>query len=232
VSTQDRSQTNGRSPVDGGSDTAHELVGGFSYDLKADQWTWSEPTYRIHGFEPGDVVPTTELIRYHLHEEDRDAVVDTFRSAIDAGSVFSLHFRIRDARGSSRTVLALGTGHDCGRGDAPGLRGQLVDLTSLHDDAVNDDVGVAVDDFRSHRAVIEQAKGVMMQILGVDEDAAFQEIRAFSQRANVKVRDLATLLVDAAAHSRTPSNDDPGLSVTELFEALTAAASPGLAQSD
>lgn len=46
------------------------------------------------------------------------------------------------------------------------------------------------------RAVIDQAKGVLMAHLGVDADQAFARLVALSSRLNVKVRDLARLVVE------------------------------------
>jgi GAF domain-containing protein len=45
------------------------------------------------------------------------------------------------------------------------------------------------------RAVIEQAKGILMAAEGVDEDAAFDILVAASQRENLKVREIATRIV-------------------------------------
>ena len=45
------------------------------------------------------------------------------------------------------------------------------------------------------RAVIDQAKGVLMGRLGIDADDAFARMVALSNRINVKVRDLAILVV-------------------------------------
>ncbi|MGY1773857.1 ANTAR domain-containing protein [Blastococcus sp. SYSU D00813] len=45
------------------------------------------------------------------------------------------------------------------------------------------------------RAVIEQAKGVLMAQQGVDTDQAFEILRAASQRANRKLRDVAAGVV-------------------------------------
>jgi GAF domain-containing protein len=45
------------------------------------------------------------------------------------------------------------------------------------------------------RAVIEQAKGILMGAEGVDEDAAFDILVAASQRENLKVREIATRIV-------------------------------------
>ena len=46
------------------------------------------------------------------------------------------------------------------------------------------------------RAVIDQAKGVIMARLGVDADDAFARLVKLSSRLNVKVRDLAALVVE------------------------------------
>jgi hypothetical protein len=49
--------------------------------------------------------------------------------------------------------------------------------------------------------VIEQAKGVIMAQRGWPEDQAFDALRRASQRENVKVRDLAAMIVARTASS-------------------------------
>jgi AmiR/NasT family two-component response regulator len=55
------------------------------------------------------------------------------------------------------------------------------------------------------RAVIDQAKGMIMARLGVDADDAFARLVRLSSRLNVKIRDLAALIVeghvDAVLHA-------------------------------
>ena len=46
------------------------------------------------------------------------------------------------------------------------------------------------------RAVIEQAKGILMADERIDDEEAFERLVALSQHANVKVRDVARRLVD------------------------------------
>ena len=46
------------------------------------------------------------------------------------------------------------------------------------------------------RAVIDQAKGMIMARLGVNADDAFARLVGLSSRLNVKVRDLAALMVE------------------------------------
>ena len=54
------------------------------------------------------------------------------------------------------------------------------------------------------RAVIEQAKGVIMASTGTDSDGAFDLLRQQSQAENRKVRDLATELVERQTHGAGP----------------------------
>jgi len=52
--------------------------------------------------------------------------------------------------------------------------------------------------------VIEQAKGVIMAQSGWTEEQAFDALRRASQRENIKVRDLAIMVVARAASSAPP----------------------------
>ncbi|MFC7485338.1 ANTAR domain-containing protein [Knoellia sp. CPCC 206453] len=56
------------------------------------------------------------------------------------------------------------------------------------------------------RAVIEQAKGALMAMRGIDEHAAFEWLRESSQRRNVKVRDLAEQVVAGVRGASGASN--------------------------
>lgn len=56
------------------------------------------------------------------------------------------------------------------------------------------------------RAVIEQAKGVLMALRGIDEHAAFEWLRASSQAQNVKVRSLAEQVVGGVSGTKAPSH--------------------------
>jgi GAF domain-containing protein len=52
------------------------------------------------------------------------------------------------------------------------------------------------------RAIIEQAKGILMAERSCDEDTAFDLLRAASQRQNVKLREVAQRLVDSKGEGR------------------------------
>lgn len=51
------------------------------------------------------------------------------------------------------------------------------------------------------RAVIEQAKGMLMLRLQCDADEAFQTLVGISQRTQRKLRDVAAILVAESMHS-------------------------------
>ncbi|MCX2754031.1 ANTAR domain-containing protein [Gordonia sp. 4N] len=50
--------------------------------------------------------------------------------------------------------------------------------------------------FRDSSGVIEQAKGMLMLVYGVNADRAFDVLRWRSQQENVKIRAVAAALVD------------------------------------
>ena len=80
---------------------------------------------------------------------------------------------------------------------------------------------VEVEEFKLHRAIIEQAKGVLMQLLSIDADQAFAVLSRYSQTHNIKLRILAERLTSAAVDRGTPSRDDAaGEPVTGLLERL------------
>ena len=88
-------------------------------------------------------------------------------------------------------------------------------------DVVTAALEAEVEEFKLHRATIEQAKGVLMQLLSIDADQAFAVLSRYSQTHNIKLRILAERLTSAASERGTPSRDDPaGDQVTGLLERL------------
>src|ERR1700759_2878039 len=56
---------------------APQRVGWFRFYFEDQRWEWSEQVQRMHGYEPGTVTPTTELVLAHKHPEDRREVAKT-----------------------------------------------------------------------------------------------------------------------------------------------------------
>jgi hypothetical protein len=202
-----------------------ETVGRFSYDVPTDTWWWSTSLYTIHGFTPGEIVPTTTLIRAHQHPEDRARAVQLITDAVAAGKPFSSRHRILDAQRRVHTVVTIGEGVRNEHGEIITVSGYLIDVTdALHRD-IQAATRMAVELSAKTRAVIEQAKGALMITYGLDEDEAFALLRWHSQHSNIKLRDIATGITDRS--------NDPGIAgltsngkITEILTDLTKPATP------
>jgi hypothetical protein len=201
------------------SDTSSStLVGRFTYIPATEEWWWSDGMYRIHGFEPGEVQPTTALVRRHVHPDDLDAAQASRDVVLERQEPFTFPHRILTATEQVRVVIAAGHVHV--EDGEPVISGHYVDVTDFRQDAVNIEVGQAVQDFAEHRAVIEQAKGVLMQLYSVEADMAWSLLRAFSSDTNRKVRDIAEVLVEAASEDRTPAKPRSVTSAHDMMESL------------
>ena len=159
--------------------------------------------FRIHGFDPGSVLPTTELVMRHIHPDDVDRAWQSREAVVEDEEPFSFLHRVVTATRAVRVVLAAGHLED--DDGEPVVNGHLIDITDVRQDAVNVELDSAVSDFVGQRAVIEQAKGVLMQLYSVDADTAWALLRAFSSDTNRKVRDIADLLATAASEDATPT---------------------------
>jgi hypothetical protein len=58
------------------SPSAALAVGAFRFWFIGEIWWWSDDVARMHGYEPGTVEPTTELLLSHKHPDDRQHVQD------------------------------------------------------------------------------------------------------------------------------------------------------------
>ena len=179
-------------------------IGRWIYDVTSDAWQWSDTFFAVLGFEPRQVVPSAAVLAAHLRPDDADRGFDAVESAFRTGEPFSFCSRMVDAHGTHRTALLAGHGEPGDAGTVTQVHGYLVDLTEAARDASRSDVEEALAGALDHRAVIEQAKGVLMLAHGVDADEAFGLLRAYSQENNVKVRDLADRLVELVTKDGRP----------------------------
>jgi hypothetical protein len=182
-------------------------TGRFAYDVPHDRWEWDDDVFAIHGYEPGEVEPTTELFLRHKHDSDRDRVRHTFKQAVATGEPFNLYYRIR-GKDTERRVVVVGEGVRAADGSVERLVGYYLDLTPefAAENAAAADAAVAAS--AAARETIEQAKGILMLGYGLDADAAFAMLRWWSRNHNVKVRDLADRLIEVA---RMGHMSHPGL---------------------
>jgi ANTAR domain len=98
----------------------------------------------------------------------------------------------------------LGAGDFADDGALLGFSGILVDLTEAVRRTTAREVDEAMELMSQSRPAIEQAKGALMISYGLDADRAFQLLRSYSQRTNVKLRDVARNVVEALVDRDLP----------------------------
>ena len=168
-------------------------VGRFRFGAATGRWWWSDHMFLIHGMQPGDVVPTRELLLTHVQRDDRAAVGDALDRCVEEPEPLACDYHLVDMTGTSHRVVLAVAGD--GDGDVTGF---LVDVSAaeaaLLAERVNAELTLALE---SH-AAIDQAKGILMLTYGVDEDAAFGILKQSSQRHNTRLRELARRVVQVA----------------------------------
>ncbi|WP_102143549.1 PAS and ANTAR domain-containing protein [Mycobacterium hubeiense] len=175
-----------------------QRVGWFRFYFDDERWEWSEQVQRMHGYEPGTVTPTTELVLSHKHPDDRIQIAATLDDIRRTHKTFSTRHRIVDTHGTTHSIVVIGDQLYDEAGNVVGTHGFYVDVTPA-DHVTAQLVSEAVAEIAENRATIEQAKGMLMVIYRIDADAAFELLKWRSQDSNVKLRMLAEqLLADFA----------------------------------
>ena len=174
-------------------------MGWFKYVVATDEWTWSNSLYAMHGFEPGEIVPTTEVFLAHKHPEDRAHTGRVLDEVVDAGQPFCCRHRIVDAHQNVRVVVAIGVGDVGPDGQVTVVHGYFVDITDASARARREEITAAVEASAATRAVIEQAKGALMLAEGLSADDAFEVLAAHSSQTNIKLREVARSITDQLA---------------------------------
>ena len=175
---------------------APQPVGQFVLDLSDQSWWWSDELYAMHGFRPGDVMPTTALMLAHKHPEDRARVEDLLLVAAGTGEPFSSVHRIVDAQGRTRTLGVVGRGRvDRRTGETTHVSGYFLDLTTTQRELAQRDATAAIRASSASRSTIEQAKGAVMAIYGLPADEAFDLMCHHSSVTNEPLREMSRRLV-------------------------------------
>lgn len=170
-------------------------VGRFRFWFADQRWEWSDEVARMHGYAPGQIEPTTELLLSHKHPEDRDRVEATIVTSVEDHAPFSSRHRIVDTGGTVRDVLVVSEPMFDASGQAIGTQGYYVDLTESVDRERRALLEEELPAVIERRAAIEQAKGILMFVYRISAEQAFRVLAWRSQETNVKVHELAAQLV-------------------------------------
>jgi hypothetical protein len=173
-------------------------VGWFRFYFADERWEWSEQVQRLHGYQPGTVTPTTELVLSHKHPDDYVQVAATLDDIRRTHRTFSTRHRIIDTHQAVHDVVVIGDQLYDDGGEVVGTHGFYVDVTPSGR-AREELVSAAVAEIAENRATIEQVKGMLMVIYRINEESAFELLKWRSQETNVKLRILAEqILADFA----------------------------------
>ncbi|MBB3754116.1 hypothetical protein FHT44_006638 [Mycolicibacterium sp. BK634] len=171
-----------------------QQVGRFQFYFDDEHWEWSDEVQIMHGYEPGTVSPTTELVLSHKHPDDYQQVATTLDDVRRHHQAFSTRHRIIDTAGRIHHVIVVADKLQDEAGMVVGTSGFYVDVTPA-EDRKQKQLSAAIAEIAENRASIEQAKGMLMVVYGIDSEAAFDLLRWRSQEANIKLRLLAERVV-------------------------------------
>jgi hypothetical protein len=196
------------------ADPAARLAGRYRGDLATEQWWWSPELYALHGIPAGSVQPTVGLLLAHVHTEDRPGLRDALSTAGTAGTPFAREYRVLRMDGRERTALLVCEPETDPAGTVTALSGLVVDVSGTREDAPTDEqvrhLETEVEQLRSamaSRAAIEQAKGILMLLMGCGDQVAFDLLAHISSHTHRKVRDVAVSIIESACgHSTLPDD--------------------------
>ncbi|MFI6213836.1 PAS and ANTAR domain-containing protein [Nocardia brasiliensis] len=172
-------------------------TGRFRFWFADQRWEWSDEVAVLHGYRPGEVVPSTELLLSHKHPDDRAEVADTLVAVVQTGRPFSSRHRIIDTGGRVHHVLVVGDQLRDGTGAVVGTTGYYIDLTTSFAETRREMLDQALPEVVEAREAIEQAKGALMMVYGITAEQAFGVLAWRSQETNIKLRVLAERFVAA-----------------------------------
>lgn len=159
----------------------------------------------MHGYEPGEVEPTTKLLMSHKHPDDRAHVQELLDYALQSEESFSSRHRFLDTSGTVHDAIVVADRMLDESGAVLGTEGYYIDLTNTLDETRQEVLDEALPDLFESRAAIEQAKGVLMLVYRVSAEHAFRVLQWRSQETNVKLRALAKQLLTEVATLPAPA---------------------------
>jgi hypothetical protein len=82
-------------------------LGRFCWTIVRGAAVWSDSVYRLHGYQPGQVIASMALTFDHKHPEDLHGCVDAIHAGMLAGRLIVHEHRLFDARGQVQPVVLI-----------------------------------------------------------------------------------------------------------------------------
>lgn len=70
-------------------------LGAWEHDLKNDKLYWSDETYRILGYEPGEVEPSYKHFMRRVHPEDKERIAQAFFKSLEEQESYHVIYRLQ-----------------------------------------------------------------------------------------------------------------------------------------
>lgn len=102
-------------------------VGGWEYDVRADEHIWTDQVYDIYGL-PKSFDPTVQEGIAHYHPEDRPTIREVFTRAVEEGEPYDVELRLISEEGEQRWVRTRGV-PQFEDGEVVRVRGSIQDIT-------------------------------------------------------------------------------------------------------
>ncbi|WP_036527453.1 PAS and ANTAR domain-containing protein [Nocardia sp. CNY236] len=178
-----------------------QTVGTFRFWFATQRWEWSDEVAAIYGYSAGSAQPSTELLLAHKHPDDRELVAHVAAAALHAGEPFCARHRVIDTSGRIHHVIVVADRILDEEDLVIGASGYVIDVSDTLAENRREILDGTVPELVESRAVIEQAKGVLMVVYGITAEQAFRVLQWRSQETNIKLRTVAQRLVAAIART-------------------------------
>lgn len=106
-------------------------IGHWIVNLREETLTWSPETFRIHGLEPGAIVPTLDVALDFYHPEDRPVAEGAVRRIFEDGQPAALDARLKLRNGEIRHVYVQGASALAADGTPERVFGVIQDRTEF-----------------------------------------------------------------------------------------------------
>jgi hypothetical protein len=101
-------------------------LGRFCWTIVGGAAVWADSVYQLHGYEPGQIIPSMTLTFDHKHPEDLHGCVDAVHAGMLADRLIVHEHRLIDARGQIQPVVLIARPVKDARGRISDLCGFLL----------------------------------------------------------------------------------------------------------
>ena len=163
------------------------LLGNWEWNIISNSVAWSQQTYRIFGYEPGEITPSYDLFHSLVHPGDRETLFSAIDRTLKENVPFDTQYRITRKDGTERIIHS--QGELCFDGDNRPIKifGTNHDITDIK---------------RSEETISNIARGVsaetgdeffrtLVQYLANNLGVAFAFIGELSGDANDRIKTIA-----------------------------------------